>query len=76
MPQDFLLDMPGFGESEMHVSRKGVPMDIFCARLKKGFIDHLGIEKTHLYGSSAFSVAALRFGIDYPDRVGRIVIQA
>jgi pimeloyl-ACP methyl ester carboxylesterase len=72
----FLLDMPGFGESQMHVSRNGVPMDIFCARLTKGFIDGLGIETTHLYGSSAFSAAALRFGIDYPDRVGRIVIQA
>ncbi|WP_432826473.1 alpha/beta fold hydrolase [Dactylosporangium sp. CA-092794] len=72
----FLIDMPGFGESQMHVSREGVPMDIFCARLKRGFIDHLGIDKAHLYGSSAFSAAALRFGIDYPGRVGRIVIQA
>ncbi|MFI5958984.1 alpha/beta fold hydrolase [Cryptosporangium sp. NPDC051539] len=71
-----LVDMPGFGESQMHVSRQDVPMDIFCARLKKGLADHLGLGTVHLYGSSAFSAAALRFGIDYPGRVGRIVIQA
>jgi len=72
----FLMDLPGFGESQKNVSRQGVPMDVFCARLQHDFLDALGIERTHLYGSSAFSAAALRFGIDYPDRVGKIVIQA
>ena len=71
-----LMDMPGFGESQKHVSREGVPMDIFCARLKLGLMDKLGIDRAHVYGSSAFSPAALRFGIDYPDRVGKIIIQA
>ncbi|HWP29827.1 MAG TPA: alpha/beta hydrolase [Chloroflexota bacterium] len=71
-----LLDLPGFGESQKGVSRGGVPMDIFCARLKRDFMDQLGIERAHLYGSSAFSAAALRFGIEYPDRVGKIIIQA
>ena len=72
----FLMDLPGFGESQMNVSRQGVPMDIFCARLQHGFLDALGIERTHLYGSSAFGATALRFGIDYPDRTGKIIIQA
>lgn len=71
-----LMDLPGFGESQKNVSRQGVPMDIFCARLQHGFLDALGIERAHLYGSSAFSATALRFGIDYPDRTGKIVIQA
>jgi pimeloyl-ACP methyl ester carboxylesterase len=71
-----LMDMPGFGESQKGVSRQGVPMDIFCARLTLGLMDKLGIDRAHLYGSSAFSPAALRFGIEYPDRVGKIIIQA
>jgi len=71
-----LLDLPGFGESEKNVSRRGVPMDIFCARLHRGLMDALGIERAHLYGSSAFSATALRFGLDYPDRTGKIIIQA
>src|SRR5919199_857173 len=51
-------------------------MDVFCAKLQRDFMDVLGIDKAHLYGSSAFSATSIRFGIDYPDRVGRIVIQA
>jgi pimeloyl-ACP methyl ester carboxylesterase len=71
-----LLDMPGFGDSQKLVSRNGVPMDLFCATLQRDFMDKLGIDKAHLYGSSAFSGAPLRFGIEFPDRVGKIVIQA
>lgn len=71
-----LMDLPGFGESQKLVSREGVPMDLFCARLQRDFLDTLGIERTHLYGSSAFSATALRFGIEFPDRVGKIIIQA
>jgi len=71
-----LMDMPGFGESQKMVSRNGVPMDLFCATLQRDFMDKLGIRKAHLYGSSAFSGTPLRFGIEFPDRVGKIVIQA
>lgn len=71
-----LMDFPGFGESQKLVKREGVPMDVFCSRLQLGLLDQLGIDRAHLYGSSAFSATALRFGIEYPDRVGRIVIQA
>jgi pimeloyl-ACP methyl ester carboxylesterase len=71
-----LMDMPGFGESQKLVSREGVPMDYFCAKLQLGLMDQLGIDRAHLYGSSAFSATAIRFGIEYPDRVGKIVVQA
>jgi 4,5:9,10-diseco-3-hydroxy-5,9,17-trioxoandrosta-1(10),2-diene-4-oate hydrolase len=71
-----LMDLPGFGESQKLVSREGVPMDVFCSRLQVGLMDQLGIDRTHLYGSSAFSATALRFGIEFPDRVGKIIIQA
>lgn len=71
-----LMDFPGFGDSQKLVTREGVPMDVFCARLQRDFMDLLGIDRAHLYGSSAFSATAVRFGIEYPDRVGRIAIQA
>jgi pimeloyl-ACP methyl ester carboxylesterase len=71
-----LLDMPGFGESQKGVSRQGVPMDHFCATLTRDFLDTVGIDRAHLYGSSAFSAATLRCGIEYPERVGKLIIQA
>jgi pimeloyl-ACP methyl ester carboxylesterase len=71
-----LMDVPGFGESQMHVSRNGVPMDFFLAKLQRDFMDLLGIDRAHLYGSSAFSATTLRFGLEYPDRARKLVIQA
>lgn len=71
-----LLDLPGYGESQKGVSRNSVPMDIFVARLLRNLMDALGIEWAHQYGSSQFANAALRFGIEYPDRVGKIVVQS
>jgi 4,5:9,10-diseco-3-hydroxy-5,9,17-trioxoandrosta-1(10),2-diene-4-oate hydrolase len=71
-----LLDMPGYGESQMGVSREGVPMDIFVARLLRDFMDALGIDRAHQYGSSQFANASLRFGIEYPERTGKIILQS
>jgi pimeloyl-ACP methyl ester carboxylesterase len=71
-----LLDLPGFGESQKHVSRGGVPLDIFLARLKRDFLDAIGVENASVYGSSAFSAAALRFGLAYPERTDKLIIQA
>jgi 4,5:9,10-diseco-3-hydroxy-5,9,17-trioxoandrosta-1(10),2-diene-4-oate hydrolase len=71
-----LLDCPGYGESQMGVSRNGVPMDVFVAGLLRDFMDTLQIERAHLYGSAQFGAAALRFGIDYPDRTGKIIVQS
>jgi 4,5:9,10-diseco-3-hydroxy-5,9,17-trioxoandrosta-1(10),2-diene-4-oate hydrolase len=71
-----LLDLPGYGESQKGVSREGVPMDIFVARLLRDFMDVLGIDRAHQYGSSQFAVASLRFGIDYPERTGKIILQS
>ncbi len=38
-----------------------------------GLLDHLKIEKTELFGYSMGGAAAVRFAIDYPERVTRIV---
>jgi 4,5:9,10-diseco-3-hydroxy-5,9,17-trioxoandrosta-1(10),2-diene-4-oate hydrolase len=71
-----LMDLPGFGGSQKRVSRGGVPVDVFLARLKRDFLDQLGVTRASVYGSSAFSAAALRFGLAYPERTDKIIIQA
>ena len=71
-----IMDMPGYGLSDKDVKRGDEPLDIFCAKIVLGLMDQLGIERGHLYGSSQFSPCCVRFGIEYPDRVGKIVIQA
>jgi 4,5:9,10-diseco-3-hydroxy-5,9,17-trioxoandrosta-1(10),2-diene-4-oate hydrolase len=71
-----LLDLPGWGESEKGVKRDGVPLDIYIARLLRDFMDELGLDRAHQYGSSQFAPACLRFGIEYPDRIGKIVVQS
>jgi pimeloyl-ACP methyl ester carboxylesterase len=71
-----LMDLPGFGGSQKRVSRQGVPVDVFLARLKLNFLDQLGVTRASVYGSSAFSAAALRFGLAYPERTDKVIIQA
>jgi 4,5:9,10-diseco-3-hydroxy-5,9,17-trioxoandrosta-1(10),2-diene-4-oate hydrolase len=71
-----LMDLPGFGESQKLVKRNGVPMDHFFAKLQHDFMDQLGIDKAHLYGSSAFGATPVRFAIEYPDRIGKIIAQS
>jgi len=71
-----VMDMPGYGLSDKDVKRGDEPLDIFCSKIIVGLMDHLGIDKAHLYGSSQFSACCLRVGIDHPDRVGKIIIQA
>jgi pimeloyl-ACP methyl ester carboxylesterase len=71
-----LMDLPGFGGSQKHVSRGDVPVDVFLARLKRDFLDELGVPSASVYGSSAFSAAALRFGLAYPERTDKVIIQA
>ena len=55
-----IMDMPGYGLSDKDVKRDE-PLDIFCSKIILGLVDHLGIDKTHLYGSSQFSACCLRF---------------
>lgn len=71
-----LLDMPGWGESQKLIRRGDVPLDIYIADLLAAFMDELGIERAHQYGSSQFAPACLRFGISYPARTGKIVVQS
>ncbi|WP_447756923.1 alpha/beta fold hydrolase [Sphingopyxis fribergensis] len=65
-------DLPGFGEND----RDGeLPFDVTsqAARLK-GFLEALGIERPHLGGNSMGGWIALRFAIDYPDRLRTLTL--
>ena len=71
-----LTDMPGYGQSDKQARPKGEFQDVWRARLLRGLMDELGIERAHFYGSSASGPAVLRFGIEYPERVGKIILQS
>ena len=67
-----LMDLPGYGKS---ASRP--PTGHFftiAADALAGLLDQLGIGKTHLIGNSLGGGAALRFALNYPDLVGRLVL--
>lgn len=72
-----LMDMPGYGHSTKDpVVKDGETLDRTYARIIREFMDVRGIDKAHLYGSSQSGPGCLRFGLEYPDRLGKLVLQA
>ena len=70
-----LVDLPGYGLSDKEAKLNGQPLDVYWARLVRDLIDHAGIDRAHLYGSSQSGPMCLRFGIEYPDRTGKLILQ-
>lgn len=75
MTRDYHLiapDLPGFGENDRD---RELPFDVTSqAQRLKDFIDALGIERPHLGGNSMGGWIALRFAIDYPDRLRTLTL--
>jgi len=67
-----MMDLPGYGRSAARPAT-GHFFTVAAAALA-GLLDHLGIEKAHLIGNSLGGGAAVRFALDFPDRVGRLVL--
>jgi 4,5:9,10-diseco-3-hydroxy-5,9,17-trioxoandrosta-1(10),2-diene-4-oate hydrolase len=67
-----LYDMPQYGKSSKIVLTE--PRLQYNARILNGFVAALGIEKAHIVGNSMGGQVAMKFGIDYPDRLSRVVI--
>lgn len=63
-------DMRAMGRSD-HVD--SIPPSAWVDDLV-GLLDHLGIESTVLYGVSLGSRVAMRFAIDYPERVRALIV--
>ncbi|MDB5841717.1 MAG: alpha/beta hydrolase fold [Herminiimonas sp.] len=67
-----LLDSPGFNKSDPMVVE--VPRGQVNAAAVKGLMDVLGIQKAHLVGNSMGGATAMTFALEYPDRLGKLVL--
>ena len=66
-------DHPGFGQSDSVVITDE-PRDVVHARAFKDMLDALNIERTHIVAHSMGGGVALRFAIEYPERLDRLVL--
>lgn len=66
------VDMRGMGRSE-HV--KAIEPGAWTEDLL-GLMDHLGIEKAHLFGTSLGSRLAMRVGIFHPERAASLILNS
>jgi pimeloyl-ACP methyl ester carboxylesterase len=62
------LDLRGFGKTEMVEGPFSHHEDL------RGLLDFLGVERTHLVGCSMGGGAVLDFALEYPERVGDLVL--
>jgi pimeloyl-ACP methyl ester carboxylesterase len=67
-----LLDTPQYGKSDKIVLKE--PRLKYNARLLNGFMAALNIEKAHIVGNSMGGQIAMKLGLDYPERLTRLVI--
>lgn len=67
-----LLDCPGFNKSDPIVVED--PRNEVNARAVKGLLDELGVDKAHLVGNSMGGGSAMSFALNYPDRIGKLVL--
>jgi abhydrolase domain-containing protein 6 len=65
-------DLPGFGENDRSFEPDH-SIGAQSVRLKD-FLDSLGIEKCHLGGNSMGGAIALRFALDFPDRLTSLTL--
>lgn len=68
-----VLDQPGFGGSERQTPFPKNYLRVSAEALL-GFLDAMGLEKVHLLGNSMGGDVAVRFTLDNPDRVDRLVL--
>jgi 4,5:9,10-diseco-3-hydroxy-5,9,17-trioxoandrosta-1(10),2-diene-4-oate hydrolase len=67
-----MMDLPGYGGTAARPATGH--FFTVAANTLAGLLDELGTAKTHIVGNSLGGGTALRFALDYPDRVGRLVL--
>jgi 2,6-dioxo-6-phenylhexa-3-enoate hydrolase len=67
-----LKDSPGFNKSDTVVMDE--QRGLVNARAVKGLMDALGIDRAHLVGNSMGGATALNFALEYPDRIGKLIL--
>ena len=68
-----LPDMPNFGKSDA-VTVTDEPRAKHNARTLRAALDALNIDKVNIVGNSMGGATALNFALDYPDRLGKMVL--
>jgi 4,5:9,10-diseco-3-hydroxy-5,9,17-trioxoandrosta-1(10),2-diene-4-oate hydrolase len=68
------VDQPGFGRSDKPAEHG--QYFTFSAEALAGLLDELDIPRVHLIGNSLGGGTAVRFALQYPERVGRLVLMA
>lgn len=68
-----LHDMRGQGKSDKPREEDKYSLRIHADDLRK-LLDHLGIEKAHLVGTSYGGEVALEFAVNYPERVRKLIV--
>ncbi len=67
-----LQDAPGFNKSDPIVMEE--QRGLVNARSVKGMMDALNIEKAHVIGNSMGGAGALNFALEYPERIGKLIL--
>ncbi|HUK59091.1 MAG TPA: alpha/beta hydrolase [Stellaceae bacterium] len=67
-----LWDMPQYGKSAKVVLTE--PRLKFNARILNGFMSAIGLDRAHIVGNSMGGQVGLKLGLDFPERLTRIVI--
>jgi len=67
-----LVDMPQYGKSAKIAIE--YPKLTNIARILRDFMDAIGLQKAHIVGNSFGGQVALKTAIDYPERVGHVVM--
>jgi 4,5:9,10-diseco-3-hydroxy-5,9,17-trioxoandrosta-1(10),2-diene-4-oate hydrolase len=66
------VDQPGFGKSDKPPVAGSY--STFAADALAALLTSLGVDRVHLVGNSLGGGTAVRFALNYPDRVGRLVL--
>jgi 4,5:9,10-diseco-3-hydroxy-5,9,17-trioxoandrosta-1(10),2-diene-4-oate hydrolase len=67
-----VMDLPGFGKSAPRPAPDGI-FKLMSAAVGE-LLDHLGIKKTSLVGNSLGGATSLRFTLDFPERVDKLIL--
>lgn len=68
-----LIDMPGFGKSDVFLNTAGSRSD-FNGRIVKLVLDRINVERAHLVGNSMGGHSSMAFALANPGRVGKLVL--
>jgi pimeloyl-ACP methyl ester carboxylesterase len=67
-----LFDMPQYGKSAKIVLTE--PRLKYNARLLNSFLSQVGVDRGHIVGNSMGGQVGLKLGLDFPERLNRIVV--